>query len=151
MAMIITAESELGKELAKWNVKRPFSPFPRMLYMARRRPDGVPSTGEVDDKIFGGQPGAAETWSNGCYRVVEDEDEQRKAMSLGWRFTPAEAMERFHEKELTLANQAAMRAYEDRNMSAAAKAEAAEAEASTEEHVAEIPEAPKKRGRTTKH
>lgn len=151
MAMVITPESEYGKELAKWNVKRPFTAFPRMLYMARRRPDGVPSTGEVDDKIFGNQPGAAETWSNGCYLVVEDEDQMREAMSRGWRQTPAEAMARFNEKEQALANLAAVRAYEDRNMSDAAKAEAAKLEASTEEHLPEIPEAPKKRGRPAKH
>jgi hypothetical protein len=154
VAMIVTAESELGKELAKWNVQRPPTYFPRMMYMARRRPDGVVSVGEVEDAIFArpGQqppPGAAESWSAGCQIIVNDEAEQAKALERGWRYTPAEAMTRFEEKERAIGEAAAVRAYEDRNMSDAAKAEIAEADAETEEHLAEVPEK-KKRGRPAK-
>jgi hypothetical protein len=152
--MIITQESELGKELAKWNVKRTPTYFPRMLYMARRRPDGVVSVGEVEDAIFARpgqppQPGSAEMWSAQCQMTVMDEAEQIKALERGWRFTPAEALARFEEKERAIGEAAAVRAYEDRNMSDAAKAEIAEADAQTEEHLAEVPEK-KKRGRPAK-
>jgi hypothetical protein len=49
---LISVESEEGKEYLKWERKPNYNPdapenrFPRMLYMANRRPDGVVSVGE---------------------------------------------------------------------------------------------------------
>lgn len=140
MAVVITPESPLGIELAKWNVKRPFSPFPRMLYKACKRPDGVMSIGETDDRLCGGQPGAAEAFTKGCQMTVGSEGEMSKFLELGWRPTPHEAVQRYEAKERHISDAAAHRAYEDRNLSDAARAEVAEYEASVEEHVAEIPE-----------
>jgi hypothetical protein len=140
MPVLITAESQLGIEMAKWNVKRPFSPFPRMMYMAQARPDGIMSVGETLDSIFGGQPGSAEAFSTRCQMEVKDEDEMNRRLEQGWRCTPGEAKERLEAKEKAIADTAAHRAYEDRNMSEAARAEVAEAEAATEHHVAEVPE-----------
>lgn len=140
MAIVITPESPLGIELAKWNVKRPFSPFPRMLYFARKRSDGVMSIGETDDRLFGGQPGAAEAFTSTCQMTVSSEQEMNRFMEMGWRQTPAEAIERFNAKEKHISDTAAHRAYEDRLMSEKAQAEVAAYEASVEEHVAEMPE-----------
>ncbi len=140
MAVVITPESELGKEMAKWNVRRPFSAFPQMLYMAQKRPDGVMSIGETSDAIFGGQPGAAEAFTNRCQCVVESEQEMNLRLEQGWRKTPQEAYARMQAKDDARSTAAAHRAYEDRNMSDAAKAEVAQAEAESEEQLAEVPE-----------
>lgn len=148
MAIVITPESELGKELAKWNKPYVYSEYPRMLYMARRRPDGVVSVLEVDDKVFGGNPGTAEKFNATCQLIVKNDEELRNAMDRGWRMSMQEALERHEAKEKAIAEAAAVRAHEDQKMSEAAKAEAAAAEAATIEHVAEVPE--KKRGRPRK-
>ena len=140
MPVVVNPDSEYGKELAKWNVKRPFAAFPKMLYRAQKRPDGIVSVQETDDRLFGGNPGAAEAWTATCQKTVKDEYEMQKAMEGGWRKSHAEALEHFEKREQYKGNVAAHRAYEDRNMSEAAKSEAAAVEASTEEHVPEIPE-----------
>jgi hypothetical protein len=150
MAIIITAESELGKELAKWeqpDYNPTAHPFPRMLYKAHRRPDGTPSVGEALDSIFGSQPGSAEAFTASCQMTVQDETEEIRALEMGWRRSPQDALEHFEEKEKFLSTAAAHRHHEDRNMSEAAKREAAEADAATAEHVAEVP---RKRGRPRK-
>ena len=149
MPVVVSPDSELGKELAKWNVKRPFSQYPRMLYMAKKRPDGIVSVQETDDRIFGNNPGAADAWTATCQKVVKDEYEEQRALEAGWRKSQAEALEHHERREQYKGNVAAHRLHEDRNMSEAAKAEAAAVEASTEEHVPEIPEK-RKRGRPRK-
>lgn len=145
MPMVITPESELGKELAKWEKPYHFEPFPKMLYKAFRRPDGVISVGESNDAIFGGHPGAAEAWSKRCYQEVGDEYELTREMEKGWRESPDEALAYLKAKDEALSTSAAHRAHEDRNMGDLAKAEAAQAEAATAEHVAEVPEKPRQR------
>ena len=153
MPVVINPESEYGKELAKWNAKRPYSAFPRMLYMARKRPDGVVSVCETDDTLFAGRnnvvnPGAAEAFNGTCQKTVGNEAEQSIALEQGWRPTPKDALDRFEAKERSVGDAAAHRAFEDRNMSDAAKAEAKAVDASTPDHVAEIPV--KRRGRPRK-
>jgi len=151
--ILITPESELGKELAKherpanYNPDAPENQFPRMLYMANKRPDGVVSVNEISDAPFGGVTGASEGFNRTCQKIVKTEAECIKAMEQGWRKTQAEAIERHEAKSKSIADAAAHRAYEDRNMSEAAVAEAKAAEAETVEHVAEVP---RKRGRPRK-
>ncbi len=139
MPIQITPESELGKELAKWEKPYKYEPFPAMMYKANRRPDGVVSVGEARDELFGGQPGAAEAFSATCQTTVKDDTEMIRALELGWRKSPAEAVEHFEEKDKFLSTAAGHRAHEDRNMSPGAKREAAAAEESTAEHIAEVP------------
>ncbi len=139
MPVVVNPDSEYGKELAKWNVKRPFAAFPKMLYMAKKRPDGIVSVQETDDRLFGNNPGAADAWTATCQKVVKDEYEMQKALEAGWRKSQAEALEHHEAREKYKGDVAAHRLYEDRNMSEAAKAEAAEVDASTDEHVPEIP------------
>lgn len=142
MGVVISPDSELGKELAKWNkphdIRDPHNHFPRMLYMAQTRPDGVSSVCETNDDVFAGKPGAAEAFNGRCQRIVQSEQEERIAEEQGWRHSPAEAMERHESKEKSIADAAAHRAYEDRNMSDAAKVEIAAAEAETAGHVPEV-------------
>lgn len=147
---LISRDSEEGKELLKWEKPYRFEKYPLMVYRARRRPDGIVSVGEGDDAAFGGKMGAAETWTNGCQMIVRSEQEHQKAKENGWRDTQAEAIEAFEAKERKLGQAAAERAYEDRNMSEAAKAEVEAAESQTVEHLPEVPEK-RRRGRPRKN
>ena len=154
MAMLISPESEYGKELAKWN--KPHNPsdprnqFPKMLYQAQKRPDGVYSTGETNDALFGGRDRSAEEFTRRCQKIVHSEAEERMAMGIGWCLTQALALERLKSEEEYLSTAAAHRLYEDRNLSDAAKAEAAAADAATPEHLPAIPEARRGPGRPRK-
>lgn len=140
MPVVITPESPLGLELAKWNKPYTYQPFPRMMYRASRRPDGVVSVNEGDDGLFGGRPGAAEQWSQKNWVIVNNDDERVARLEQGWREHPTEAIALFEARECGKANEAAHRAWVDRNMSPAAQAEVAAAEAATEEHLPEIKE-----------
>ncbi len=139
MPLVVTPESEWGKELAKWNKPYEFAMFPKMLYKATRREDGIVSVAEADDALFGGQPGAAESFSARCQMTVKDDRELTRFIEMGWRESPGAALEFFEEKALALGASAAHRAHDDRNMGDKAKAEAEAIEASTPEHVAEVP------------
>lgn len=155
MAMLISPDSELGKELAKWNKPYRYEAYPRMVYRAKKRPDGRVSVGETDDRLFEGRPGAAdrpgaaELFTSSCQMIVGNEMEHQRAKENGWRDTQAEALEAFEAKERAIGDAAAHRAYEDRNLSEKAKEEVELVEAASFEHVPEIPAKPK-RGRPRK-
>ena len=153
MSLIITPESPMGIELARWNVPYVYRPLPRMVYKARQLPGGKWSVAEADDRLFGNQPGAAEQFSTGCQRIVRSEEEHDRARADGWRDTPKEALDFQEGLETDIANAAAERNYQDRNMSEKAKAEAEEYDASGDSmaHTPEIPSATKRRGRPPKH
>jgi len=143
---LISTDSEEGKEYLKWERKPNYNPdapenrYPRMLYMAQRRPDGVVSVGEPDDHAFSNITGAGEQFNRRCQLTVQSEQEESRALERGWRRSAQEALERFGSKEKLISDSAAHRAYEDRNMSEQAKAEVAAVEAQTVEHVAEVPQ-----------
>ncbi len=155
MAVVVTPESNYGKELLKWDTPRSrggmrpdrYEPFPKMLYMAQERPDGIPSVGETRDGIFGGTPGAAEAFTRTCQRTVRSEAEMARALEEGWRSSPLEALARREARDKAIADVAAHRHYEDRNMSPAAQGEAKAADAATIEHVPEVPEKRRRRRR----
>lgn len=152
MPMVISPESELGKELAKWN--RPYvkREFPKMLYRAQRRPDGVPSTSECSDSFFGNVPGGAEAFNARCQITVENEQQMTAELQRGWHPTPQDALDAFERAEVRKGDATAHRHYEDRSMSPAAQAEAKAADDASFEHLPEIPEKhlAKKRGRPAK-
>jgi hypothetical protein len=141
----VSRESELGKELAKWERKpdwRPENnPYPRMLYRAEHRPDGRRSVGEVLDSLFGGAPGAAEQWSRRCQLTVHSEAEQARAMEQGWRTHPREALEYLEARDKAVEVATAERHYADARMSELAQREAKAIDQSTLKHVPSIPEA----------
>src|SRR5213594_88449 len=100
MALVITPESPMGIELLKWEKQYKYRPFPKMLYMARKRPDGVMSVSETNDYLGcfmtpDGQvrAGAAEAFTATCQRTVETEADLEMARKEGWRESPQEAME----------------------------------------------------------
>lgn len=142
--------TEYGKELAKWNVKRPFSQYPLMMFRPRQLPSGKWACSAVSDALFGGVPGSAEQWSNGCHLVVQSDSERERALGDGWRDSPKEALDHREAVEREIADAAAERAYSDRNMSERAKAEAKRVDDETFEHVAAVPEAKRGPGRPRK-
>ena len=72
-------------------------------------------------------------------RIVKTPAEH-EALGSGWYESPVAALEAVRRRNDEIAQVAAHRAYEDRNMSAGAKAEAAKVEDAAETFVPEIPE-----------
>ena len=128
MPMMIPPNSKLGEEMKKWEKPYRYEQFPQMLYRATKRADGVIVLDERQ-----------------CMRIVKSEGERQEAFEAGWRANPKEAMDLAWSREKSISDAAAHRAYEDRNMSEGAKAEAKAVEDSTIEHVAEVPAKPKRK------
>jgi hypothetical protein len=128
---LVSTDSAEGQERMKWEKPYRFEQFPQMLYMGRERPDGVI---ELDART----------------KIVSNANELQAALEGGWRERPDEAIELVKAKLRRQSDAAAHRAYEDRNMSDAAKAEIAAAEAATPEQLAEVP-VKKRRGRPPKN
>ena len=122
-----------------------YRPYPKMLYRAQ-------VVGRVRERERADEQ--ARRFTEECQRVVKDEREYQAALENGYRETPAEAVEYLEARQRAQGQAAAERNYADRNMSEAAKAEAAEAvqEAFSErgEHLAAVPEK-KRRGRPPKN
>lgn len=141
--VLITPHSPEGKERLKWEYEefslngvrgqrgpRTFEEFPKMMSLAGRSDTGkIVITRE---------------------QVAGDADEQARLESEGFRCGHDKAIEAHERREQSIAELAANRAFQERTMSDAARREAAEYEESEYGHVAEIPEAPKKRGRPRK-
>lgn len=133
-----------------------YRPYPKMLYKAdlwqgkplclAAAPD--PNT-FPNPNDFNRVEELARRFNEKCQRTVGDERELQKALEMGYRESPEEAVEWLQARMRSEANAAAERNYADRNMSDAAKAEAAEAvrQTFTEEgrHLPSVPEAPIKR------
>lgn len=146
MGVVHSPESNYSRELARWNTPksqggmRPdgYEPFPKMLYRAKRREDGVVRVIDHTDPNHTRQ----------CKLVVRSESELEKAKRDGWRESQAEALAAFERAERLKADEAAHRHYDDRNMSERARAEAEAVEAENPLHTPEIPEKRKaRRGR----
>jgi hypothetical protein len=127
MAVIITPDSELGKEMAKWEKPYTYQHFPFMLYQARRAGSG-------------GQAEASIT----C--TVNSEIELENQLKRGFFKTGAEAIAALERAEDEHSEQTARRHYGDRKLSQPAQAEALEEDRAAGEHLPEIPEAPAGKG-----
>lgn len=133
MGLVIAPESELGKELARWERPYRFEKFPQMVYRAIRH-EGI-------SVVIG-----SEAINRQTQKVVRDEHELQAAHEAGWRDNPQEALEFLKARELKDQRGVAERNYADRNMSEAAKAEAAQHDEDTGiDHVPEVK--PRKKGR----
>jgi hypothetical protein len=166
MPVIVTPESELGKEMAKWEQHqtaivgpgqqpgRPYvyQEYPRMVYRAVKRPDGkvVCMEGEPDP---GGYAVSAEferalaavTARNRlCNRLVEDAAAWGVLQGQGWFKTPQEAVDGFEEEERARGNAAAETEYQAQRMSPQAQAELKQAHEDTMEHVTDVVPTPKR-------
>jgi hypothetical protein len=83
-------------------------------------------------------------------RVARTLRDYEVMIGQGWCDDPQEAMRRKEASEDDIANQAAVAASDDKSMSQAAQDEVISYGSTTLEHVLEIPEAPRKRGRPRK-
>lgn len=136
MPRVISPESAEAVELARFeqpNYRPQDHPYPKMLYKARRTSDGTMGVHDVNNEQF----------ANSCQKIVMNESDEAVARGQGWAVTAKEAMARYAKDEDGVSEIAAVRAYEDRNMSDAAKAEAKAVEDASSSHVAEVPEAPR--------
>lgn len=133
-------ESNYAKELARWDAPRraggmrpdSFEAFPAMVYKARRA--GVGPYVVVDPRD--------EQWTMANCLTVQSPEMLDRALKQGWRQSPQEAIEYAVAEDKRIADEAAARAYSDRNLSEKARAEAEAYEAQSFEHVPEIPSAP---------
>lgn len=157
MGMVITPESPLGIEMARWEKPYRFAQFPMMVYRAQKLPSGKVVTAAPMPPQFGWKDPAeyqravdeAEGITKASQRIVHTDDELRHAKNNGWRETQAAALEAFELEEQALGNAAAEAAYRVQRMSAKAQAEYKAADEATHEHVADVP-VPKRRGRKPK-
>ena len=150
----VSTESQLGKELLKWERKPDWTPekhpYPMMVYKAMLRPDGRHSVGEVFDSVCGGAPGSAEQWSRRCQLTVNDETEHQKALEGGWRNSPQVALDYLGARENEKSNITAERHYTDARMSEVAQREAAAVDQTTLKQIPSIPEAPRVKRKYTR-
>lgn len=84
-------------------------------------------------------------------KVVRNSDEYYKAIGQGWvDGSPQDALDRFEAEEQAVSNEATYRAAEDLKMSEAAQKEVEAYEATTPQHVPEVPEVKRRPGRPKK-
>lgn len=156
-----------AKELSKWEqfpksyttvhgVGNPYvyRPYPKMLYKAGHFKGKVvcganePNASEYSN--LGGyhaDAAQAKMFNESCQKIVQNDIEHSRAMEDGWRESPAEAVNHALAVDKSIADHAAMRNYEDRNMSEMAKREIqAASDAVGGEHLPEIERKPIRKG-----
>lgn len=148
MAVVISQDSELGKELARWNAPKReggmnangYEAYPAMLYRAQRYSNG---------KVMCGHPGAATgdaeamAFTNQCQCIVNDGEEHAKMRRAGWHDSPQEALDAFEQQERATADAAAEEQFRVQRMSDKAQAEFSAAQDASDFHDPD-PAAPKK-------
>lgn len=145
--------SPYAKEMAKWEMGySPYGPpgrprenmtdrekeWPKLFYLMKRL---VPGSQQAFTRTPDGD------FVTVHYKEAHDENEATQFEGEGYREGMVKAIAHIVKYEAEVAQAAAERAYQDRNMSDKAKAEVAKVEASTAQHVAVIPETPIKKAR----
>lgn len=165
LATSIVRGTNYAKELRKWNLPKSQGGYntdggeryPMMLYKAKKE-NGKNQAAMAEppremfpnDELWRRATEMAFQFNQRAQRIVKDEQEYEVARRDGWRDSIHDAVAFLNGLDDDVAKAAAHRAYEDRNMSDAAKREIREAEAAAEmNHVAEVPEK-KRRGRPRK-
>lgn len=146
MGVVVNPDSELGREMAKWEKPWVYVEYPRMLYKAFKRDNGKVMC--LDNPLmYRDEAGAlgAEAFNRQCQRIVRSDDERARAEAEGWRATVKDALDHFEALEQAIAQAAAEANFGVRRMSEQARAEKAAADAETHEHVTDV--VPVKRGR----
>lgn len=167
LAVIITPDSELGRELVKWEQHQthyvgqgqsPGNPyqyraFPKMVYRAVKKANGKVVCMEPPPPIhlfkeqndYNVAVAQAEVLVRECHRVVHNEDQYLVAKGQGWTDDPKAAVEQFEREEQAVANAAAEAAYAVQKMSEKARSEFENVERQTDQHITDIAPASKKR------
>ncbi len=166
--MEISPDSDLGRELAKWEQhptrlvprgKQPgnsyvFRPYPKMLFKARQGRDGRAVVSQVEPHLsefphvdaYNRAVLANDEQNKRSQRVVQSAEEEAIALGQGWHPTPDAALAAYERERDQQAVAAAEAAFAVRRMSAPAQAEFAAAEAATSAQVCDVP-APKRKPR----
>ena len=134
-----------------------YRPYPKMMYKAQRYEGRIACNAAPprrrdfrDDSDWSMAIEEANRFDTSCQLTVTNETERSRAWENGYRDSPVEAVEAMQARDRAIADAAAHRNYEDRNMSEPAKREIAAAQAAVGgEHVPVIPEK-KRRGRPRK-
>lgn len=113
--------SEREKELKRWNAPYVYREFPKMLYRGTTTTAGRFT---LED------------------RTVANEAEETLAADYGWMPNPERAREVEVRRQEAVGVAAAERAWADRQMSASAQVEAAQADAASARHVPEVKRRP---------
>jgi hypothetical protein len=127
MSVVISPESELGKELEKWNKPYRYVEFPKLLYKAHDL-RGKGAVGDPHDETFEAR----------CTRIVRSASEQAAAEAEGWRVGAQAALELYEADQQAIADEAANVAFHVARMSEKAQAEYAEASDTTHSHVTDV-------------
>ena len=153
MALVIAPESELGKELARWETPKiaggmkcnGFEPYPKMVYRALPNPrrngkivvvEPLPLRSECQsDAEYQVRLSEADAFNKSTYRTAADESEHRRLLSDGWADSPDLALEVHEAKEQEIGVIAAEAAYAATKMSPKAQAERAKREQATDRHL----------------
>lgn len=163
MSVIITPDSELGKELRRWEqhntklaldndgVFKPgnpyvFRPYPKMVYKAVKKENGkvvcmVPLPEPVHFALQNAYLAAvadAEALNARCHKIVESEQQWMVAKGQGWCESPEAAIEQFEREEQALGNAAAEAAFAASRMSDKAQRDFNQVQEMTAEHVPDV-------------
>lgn len=159
MPVIVNPESELGKEMAKWERPYQFQRFPAMLYKAQKKANGKIASIDVYPDLNAALTSqayeracfAVDTFNKQNQRIVQTEYEERNAKNDGWKDSPKEAVDALEALEQAIGNAAAEANFVVQRMSAQAKNELQAANDATSDHVVDVPAPPKRpRGRPVK-
>ena len=155
MPIVISPDSELGKELEKWNTPKQqggmrcngFEPYPAMVYRA----DRYPGTGKVLvlHPLAGTGDAVADAFSLRNYRTVLTPEAHDQANRDGWSDSPLEAVAAFEKAATAEADAAANAAYHAQRMTEKARTEFDAAQDAAEFHAPDPP-APKQPPRSHK-
>jgi len=145
MSIVINPDSELGRELAKWDAPRPRTDYPKMLYRAGSlngktlcmAPPPSPF-GWRDQAEYQAAINQAESFTTSCQLIVQDEGHERIAKGQGWGESPAEALAVAEKEARALGDAAAEANFAARRMSDLAQRELDEANELTHEHIADV-------------
>lgn len=142
MSVLIAPDTPYGKELWKWE-HRQDEVHPQDPTLRGMRPATPQAYPQMMYQATGKNPWTFDR------EIAADEREQRNLESRGFvAGGPGKAAEAFDGLVQAAAVAAAHRNYEDRNMSAAAKAHSEAVEQASSRHLGEIPETPiRRRGR----
>ncbi|HYX82165.1 MAG TPA: hypothetical protein VE714_07220 [Gemmatimonadales bacterium] len=154
MSVVILPESDLGKELAKWDTPRSqggmrpdgYEPYPKMLYKAHTRDNGkvqcmepVPVPSQfLTMEAYQHALAVHETFTRSCQLIVRSEAEHARATREGWRDSPTEAVAHVEALAREIADAAAEANFHAARMSDKAQREFKEANEATHEHVTDV-------------
>ncbi len=130
-----------------------YRPYPKMVYKAEHYKGKVccmaapPDPHDfADPREYERADEGARRFTEKCQKIVGNEVERSQAFEQGYREHPDDAVAYLLGRDKSKSTAAAHRAYEDRGMSEPAKREIAAAQdAADGQHVAEVPEQPRKR------